>query len=132
MALSAPAHSPTNLQLRSVLPENATALRHRLSSWTSDEIKVLIRQGPPFWEDQSERRCPACGHVSVRSYMYYSYQPRVISKTWCGHCWRFASSTGPEPPVPFTDPLAGVERGKIGLDFLNERWDKGVLPQRFG
>ena len=103
-----------------------------LTAWTADEIKALIRQGLPFWQDQSERKCPACGRVSVRSYMHYSYRPRVISKTWCANCWRFAASTGPEPPVPFTDPFAGAEPGGRKLAFLNEQWDKGVLPQKFG
>jgi len=68
--------------------------------------------------------------------MYYSdpdpARPRVINFLWCANCWRFASWTDGGPEVPFTDPLAGVERGKIRLEFLNEQWDKGVLPQKFG
>jgi hypothetical protein len=104
--------------------------------YTSDEIRILARQGPPFSEDQSERKCPACGHVSVRTYMHYSepLEPgtRAIGYTWCANCWRASFYTTEAPPEPFTDPFARLDRGKIKIEFLNEQWDKGVLPQKFG
>jgi hypothetical protein len=111
------------------------AVTHQRIPWTTDEGGQLYRQGP-FWKDQAERTCPACGQVSVRNYMHYSdpQRPgtRVISYTWCANCWRSAFYTGEAPPVPFTDPFAELNRGKIRIEFLNEQWDKGVLPQRFG
>ena len=106
-----------------------------LSSWTAEEFAQLIRE-EPFWRNPVERMCPHCGHMAVRTYMHYSdpdpARPRVINQTWCANCWRMSASTGGGPPVPFTDPLAGVERGRLKVRFLNEQWDKGVLPQKFG
>ena len=107
----------------------------QLSPWTAEESAELRKDGP-FWRHPVERKCPNCGHVAVRTYMFYSVpdpvHPRVISKTWCASCWRFGSWTSDGPPVPFTDPLDGEEPVNRKLEFINKQWDKGVLPQKFG
>lgn len=113
-------------------------------NFTPDEIRELVKE-PPFRDLPTERKCPACGNVSVRTYMYASERwpgnPTVISYTWCASCDRGSGSTGPRPDdLIFTDPLESYskqERLKLekrgGLfQLLNRLWDEGKLPQKFG
>jgi hypothetical protein len=85
--------------------------------------------------------CPACGHRSVRRYYseYTGLRGTVgMHYAWCGHCRRYASSTGRPlsardyefdalPP----DVLRSLDRVELPefLDELDSMWNAGVLPQ---
>ncbi|MFF2845468.1 hypothetical protein ACFVT5_03930 [Streptomyces sp. NPDC058001] len=108
-----------------------------------DQVKQLV-QGPKFYEDQSERVCPACGERAVRTYVYRSHlrkRPTLISYMWCASCRRFKGWTGPDlGTFDFTDPLERLstdERTTLTRDFagwfrsLDRLWETGELPQSF-
>lgn len=107
------------------------------------EVQALAAERN-FLRDQSEWKCPACGKVSVRTYLYRADRPghpTVISYTWCASCRRTQGSTGPLPKgLSFDDPwgdLTPEERLRKEASFdamfaeLDSLWAKGVLPQRF-
>jgi hypothetical protein len=113
-------------------------------SFTPTEIQELLK-GPRFLDLPTERECPACGAVSVRTYMYEFEgapgRPSIISYTWCASCRRASGVTGTRPRgLTFTDPLESMSRAERlelsrsgGLfDLLDRLWDEGRLPQKFG
>ncbi|GEM_PF-5952795 len=103
-----------------------------------------LANGPRFWDNPSERICPACGARCLRAYMETSARsghPALINNIWCTSCHRFGGATGPKPTdLEFTDPLEQLsddERLELQEDvgrffgYLDRLWSKGALPQRF-
>ncbi|MFW6693736.1 hypothetical protein [Streptomyces sp. MAR4 CNX-425] len=97
--------------------------------------------GPGFLEDRTERRCPACGNVAVRTYAYRSFQraaPSIISYLWCASCRRCKGWTGPDlGRFELPEPLSADDRDELrgaGMDALFRRldalWEEGTLPQQ--
>lgn len=116
----------------------------QIRRFTPSEIETLGRERN-FLRDQSEWLCPACGEVSVRTYLrkaQHANRPAVISYTWCAACRKMSGSTGPLPPgLIISDPWreldpvaweefdASLHRLFARLDRL---WEDGVLPQSLG
>ena len=84
-----------------------------------------------------------CGHEAVRKYVHEHEGPgRTVWMyySWCSHCHRYSSSTGPSQAEKylFDDPGANSKELRrlrktdlFGLlDHLDLLWDNGVLPQR--
>jgi hypothetical protein len=113
-------------------------------NYPESQLAALTRP-PSFSEDQSERLCPACGNMTVRQYVYLSYErqrPAIIGYVWCRSCQHFAGSVGPAPGgLVFSDPFQDLDDDQrldmeedLGVFFgrLDQCWDDGALPQRFG
>ncbi|MEU1198421.1 hypothetical protein ABZ446_19570 [Streptomyces sp. NPDC005813] len=114
-----------------------------MREFDADQVRELVA-GPKFYEDRSERVCPACGHSAVRTYVYRGHirvRPSLISYMWCAHCRRFKGWTGPDlGTFDFTDPMETLstdQRAAMAQDFggffrnPDRLWDSGELPQRF-
>ena len=103
-----------------------------------DQIQTLGREAQNA-AGSGERACPACGRVKIRTYRYFSERisgPTLITYVWCGHCHRYAGSTGPRPPgINLRDPLTPEDHQKLDhnlislLEHLDHLWDIGRLPQ---
>lgn len=120
-------------------------MKQKWTHYITEELDSLAQNRVPL-TSREERLCPACGHKSVRSYFHEMSggargHPVGMSYIWCANCHKYNSSTG----VPrsdrynFDDPsetdreLARLRRHDLLalLDYLNELWDRGVLPQAF-
>jgi hypothetical protein len=108
-------------------------------SYDAAEVRILASGVRP-WEDATERVCPACGAQKVRFYLRMGDRggrPTVMGYVWCGNCRRYNGSTGPlQPGLSFDDPFeskapAWGKRGDEYFKFLDEAWEKGLLPQAF-
>jgi len=113
------------------------------NSFSGDEVAALT-QGESFFADPRERRCPACGRLSLRAYVNApenARRPTLVSYVWCSACRKFVGTRARHPDgLVFSDPLAvltagerrELERSLVGfLAHLDELWDAGVLPQSF-
>ncbi|MEV6069436.1 hypothetical protein AB0L82_23065 [Nocardia sp. NPDC052001] len=100
--------------------------------------------GTSFVDDQSERECPACELVGVRTYVYrYGGASRsvLITYSWCKLCRRFKGWTGADsgeftysdPIEPLPEPEREIYRRSLAklLPKLDKLWDEGELPQTF-
>jgi hypothetical protein len=118
-------------------------VRNNWRVYSSAEQAALPRWSI-FTDDPAERRCPVCGAVAVRVYMYPSDRngrPTLISYNWCSNCHRFAGWTAPKPAgLELTDPLDSLSHAErlelegdqpAFLERLDLLWDGGDLPQRF-
>ncbi|MER6622370.1 hypothetical protein [Streptomyces sp. NPDC000931] len=116
----------------------------QMKRFASQEVEAIGR-GRKFLQDQSEWLCPACGEVSVRTYLRETRRanrPALINYTWCAACRRMTESSGPMPPGliisdPWRelDPVAWAEFDtSLSKLFarLDRLWQDGVLPQSFG
>jgi hypothetical protein len=87
---------------------------------------------------RSERLCPACGQVSVRSYRYPSERSTgttQVSYVWCVQCHRYHGATSPRVVEGLSDPLTPHEHAQLDddlprlFDRLDQLWDEGALPR---
>ena len=118
-----------------------------MSTWKNydaQQLHALTTGTPSFLQKPRERECPACGATDVRSYLYRSDrngQPILIGYSWSTNCHRYTGSTGPLPDgLTFDDPMDDLppeERKRLRndldelVDYLDDQWDRGALPQRF-
>lgn len=114
-----------------------------MKSFNDAEIRALAGQ-PSFVDDQSQRSCPACGAVSVRSYVHEfsrAGRPALNWRTWCASCRRMCSSVGAGlKGVSFSDPFDHMSQDERRIasadsngffDKLDRLWEQGSLPQTF-
>ena len=117
-----------------------------MSAWKNFDAQQLkaLTTGTSFLQNPRERVCPACGATDVRAYLYKSDRngrPTLIGYAWSTNCHRYAGSTGPYPDgLTFDDPMDDLppeERDRLQYNleklfkYLDEKWDEGLLPQRF-
>lgn len=108
-----------------------------------EQVSALL-SGPRFVDEPTERVCPACGALAVRTYVRRGAsgeRATRITYSWCASCRRFKGWTGPDPgDLEFFDPLGALSEQKVRdlqrnfdgfLRVLDEKWDAGELPQNF-
>lgn len=113
-----------------------------MREFDAEQVRQLLA-GPAFIDEPTERRCPACGALSVRTYVYRRvgpYRTVRITYTWCASCRRHKGWTGPDLGPTFDDPLlqlpAAARDALLGdlealFARLDQLWDTGKLPQTF-
>jgi hypothetical protein len=127
-----------------VQEENGPAIVSTWKNYDAQQLHALTTGTPSFLQKPRERECPACGATDVRSYLYRSDrngQPILIGYSWSTNCHRYTGSTGPLPDgLTFDDPMDDLppeERKRLRndldelVDYLDDQWDRGALPQRF-
>ncbi|MFF2556225.1 hypothetical protein ACFVUS_34805 [Nocardia sp. NPDC058058] len=100
--------------------------------------------GISFVDDQSERECPVCESVGVRTYVYRhngGNRTVLFTYSWCKLCRRFKGWTGADTgEYTFSDPIEclpeserEIYRRSLAklLPKLDKLWDAGELPQQF-
>lgn len=112
-----------------------------MKKWTAflpEEIRIMASQSKTLLEN-SERQCPCCGKVSIRSYYHELNISMLVgaSWAWCYNCKRYTHSRiAPLSKIYiFDDPIKDNMQlefpGNEWYEYLNSLWDKGVLPQTF-
>lgn len=111
----------------------------RWRGYSSDEIASLSN-----WHiigsELKEHRCPNCGLISLRIYMYRSrYSGSLSKQIWCRKCRSYAGWTGPYPEAwNITDPLGDLTADEFSeiasneewlFSHLDSLWQAGLLPQ---
>jgi hypothetical protein len=111
-------------------------------NFNPEELAAIAADASRAESDLSERACPSCGEVCLRTYYERSLRrstPVLLVQVWCGNCHKFTGSTGPMPEgLMFDDPLAELtedqrrELGDVKVLFstLDLMWSEGRLPQR--
>ena len=108
----------------------------RWKPFSQEEISIMganAKANPKSREDTSEKKCPSCSQNSVRN--YYREYSRGVSWCWCRTCHKYIHfSIAPlSKAYIFNDPIADVPEmaGFKWYEFLDLKWEEGVLPQVF-
>lgn len=114
-----------------------------MREFDAEQVQQLLT-GLKFIDEPTERRCPACGALAVRTYVYRRTGPgraALVTYSWCASCRRHKGWTGPDlGQFTFDDPLDELPetaRTSLRADLealfarLDELWAAGRLPQTF-